>query len=114
MAFETTPTSKPSGGRPSKNSRRPKGPVFCVGWHAFVNWPSSATNGVPALDRAGASFTNDLVDGDKVEILSWQPRSSHGLIYEIRRVADRTECWLSAAQLRATGTPPAATPTKDR
>jgi hypothetical protein len=40
------------------------------------------------------------VDGQEVEILSWQPRSRHGLLYEIRRRGDGTEWWLSSAQLR--------------
>jgi hypothetical protein len=85
-------------------SRRGKsGPIFCVGWKAFVHWPSplgQPTGGVPLTDVNGAPLPNDLADGQQVEIVSWRPRSSTGLSYQIRRVADGGEGWLGASHLR--------------
>ncbi len=97
MAFENLPLSKPMSRRPAK------GPVFCVGWRAFVNWPTDAVLPVPAMDRGGSPLANDLADGQEVEILSWQPRSRRGLLYEIKRLGDGTEWWIAGAHLRATG-----------
>jgi hypothetical protein len=54
------------------------------------------------MNRDGYSLESDLADGQEVEILSWQPRSRRGLLYEIRRVADGREWWIAAAHLRRT------------
>jgi len=54
------------------------------------------------MSRDGFSLESDLADGQEVEILSWQPRSRVGLLYEIRRIADGREWWLAAAHLRRT------------
>lgn len=96
MAFENLPLSAPA------RRRSQKAPVFCVGWHAFVNWPMDCEDRVPAMDREGSPVDNNLADGDEVEILSWQPRSRRGLLYEVRRVGDGTEWWLGASHLRGT------------
>ena len=106
MASENaSPVQPPS--RPIKNRRQPKGPVFCVGWRAFVNWPANLEGPVLAMDRGGSPLTNDLADGQEVEILSWQPRSRAGLLYEIKRIGDGTEWWIGAAHLRSSGNGPA-------
>jgi hypothetical protein len=99
MAFENLPASKPARRRTTKD------PVFCVGWRAFVNWPllgGTVTQPVPAMNRDGNLLDSDLADGQEVEILSWQPRSRGGLLYEIRRVDDGGEWWIAAAHLRRT------------
>jgi hypothetical protein len=88
----------------SSNKKAAKGPVFCVGRHVFVDWrPRQVADMVPATTRDGAPLDNDLEDGQEVEILSWQPRSSRGLLYEIRRVGDDSEWWIAAAHLRPSG-----------
>lgn len=97
MAFENLPLSKPASRRQVKDH------IFCVGWRAFVNWPVDVVRPVPAMDRGGSPLDNDLVDGQEVEILSWQPRSRRGLLYEIKRIDDGSEWWLSGAHLRTTG-----------
>jgi len=51
-------------------------------------------------DASGARMTNDLADGQEVEILSWRPRSREGLVYQIRRLSDGSEWWLAATYLR--------------
>ena len=85
-------------------SRRPKNvPVFCVGWHAFVNWPQPAgktSSPVPMTDAVGKPIANDLADGQEVEIVSWRPRARDGVTYQIRRSADRSEWWVPVAYLR--------------
>lgn len=83
--------------------RRPKSPVYCVGWRAFVNWPQSAgrtPRPVPMTDEAGKPIANDLTDGQEVEILSWRPRAREGVTYQIRRSTDGTEWWVSVEHLR--------------
>ena len=70
-----------------------------------MNWPQavgSVAQPVPAMNRDGMSLDSDLADGEEVEILSWQPRSRGGLLYEIRRVGDGREWWIAAAHLRRT------------
>lgn len=99
MAFENLPLSKPA--KPA-GRRSAKGPVFGVGRRAFVHWPREALAPVPAMDRDGSPCVNDLADGQEVEILSWQPRSRRGCLYEIRRLGDGTEWWLGSAHLRST------------
>jgi hypothetical protein len=54
------------------------------------------------MNRDGDSLDSDLADGQEVEILSWHPRSRGGLLYEIRRVGDGREWWISAVHLRRT------------
>jgi hypothetical protein len=95
MAFENLPLAARAARRPKKAA------VFCVGWRAFVHWPTGQAIPVPAMDRAGNPRGNDLVDGEEVEILSWQPGSRRGVLYEIRRVGDGSEWWLGDAHLRA-------------
>lgn len=84
--------------------RRPKtGPVFCVGWHAFVNWPQAAgeTAGpVPMIDATGKAIANDLSDGQEVEIVSWRPRAREGVAYQVRRSTDGSEWWIAVQYLR--------------
>jgi len=84
--------------------RKPnKQDVFCVGWHAFVNWPlrpGRSPSPVPLLDSFGNPLSNDLADGQEVEILSWRPKSSQGSLYQVRRIADASEWWISASHLR--------------
>jgi hypothetical protein len=99
MAFQNQSPSKPARRRPAKD------PVFCVGWRAYVNWPLAAgmlPQPVPTMNRDGNSLDSDLADGQEVEILSWQPRSRGGLIYEIRRIGDGREWWIAAVHLRRT------------
>ena len=85
-------------------TRRPKNaPVFCIGWHAFVNWPQPAGKTpipVPMIDKIGRPVDNDLADGQEVEIVSWQPRSREGVAYQIRRSADGSEWWVAVEYLR--------------
>lgn len=84
--------------------RRPKkDPVFCVGWHAFVNWPQAGCttpSPVPMTDAAGKSVANDLADGEEVEIVSWRPRAREGVAYQVRRSADGSEWWIGVQYLR--------------
>jgi hypothetical protein len=83
--------------------RSTKAPVFGVGWHAFVNWPQLAgqmPSPVPMTDGAGRPMTNDLADGQEVEIVAWRPRSRVGVAYQVRRCSDGTEWWISVEHLR--------------
>ena len=82
--------------------RSKKAPVFCIGWHAFVNWPQPAgtSSPVPMTDAAGKPIANDLADGQEVEIVSWRPRSREGVAYQIRRRTDGSEWWIAVAYLR--------------
>jgi len=83
--------------------RRKNSPVFCVGWRAFVHWPSKGARErgpVPVTDASGEPMINDLADGEQVEILAWQPRSREGLLYQIKRLADSSEWWIRARHLR--------------
>jgi hypothetical protein len=77
--------------------------IIGVGSRAYVNW-SPATGdparSVPMVDGAGNQIGNDLVDGQEVEILSWQPRSRAGLSYQIRRISDGSDWWIAAKYLR--------------
>ena len=92
--FESSPS-------PRSANRRPKGgPVFCVGWRAFVNWSAPGGKPVPIMDRDGKPLANDLSDGQQVEILSWRPRSREGVVYQIRRLTDGSEWWIGAQYLR--------------
>ncbi len=85
--------------------------VIGVGSRAYVNWhPGTGdTRGVPMMDGSGVQLSNDLRDGEEVEILSWLPRSREGLTYQIRRMKDRSEWWIAATYLRraAVAPPPA-------
>jgi hypothetical protein len=108
MSFDNLPASKPA-------SRRTKsGPVFCVGWRAFVNCPQLAgqpPRSVPLIDAEGKQLANDLADGQEVEIVSWRPRAREGLSYQVRRLLDGSEWWIAAGylrRLREAGSSPAA------
>lgn len=95
--YDNLPPSKPAPRRTSK------GPVFCVGWRAWVNWPSKegqARSPVPLFDAGGRALPGDLSDGEEVEILSWRPKSRQGALYQIRRIADDSEWWIAAIHLR--------------
>jgi len=97
MDFDNLPPSKPAP------RREKKAPIFCVGWRAFVHWPAReghVPGPVPLTDAAGQPMANDLADGQEVEIVSWRPRSREGLMYQVRRVADGRELWISAHYLR--------------
>jgi len=84
--------------------RRPQnGPVFGIGFRAFVHWPQpsgTVPKSVPMLDGTGRSLPNDLVDGQEVEILSWRPRAREGVSYQVRRTADGSEWWIAVQYLR--------------
>lgn len=98
---------------PRVAARRGKSePVFCVGWKAFVHWPANGAPAgrVPLTDLHGNPQDNDLVDGQQVEILSWRPRSSAGVLYQIRRLADGSEWWIGARHLRLQAVPVATAP----
>ncbi len=90
--------------QPSRIPKRSKNEmVVSIGAHAFVNWaqpPGEARRGVPMVDGSGALLANDLRDGEEVEIVSWRPRSREGLSYQIRRMRDGSEWWISAIYLR--------------
>jgi hypothetical protein len=97
MSFSHLPTSK-AAPRRSKHD-----PVFCVGWRAFVNWrqlTGQPHGPVPLADAHGGPLANDLVDGQEVEILSWQPRAREGATYQVRRLVDGSEWWIAAVYLR--------------
>lgn len=107
MSFDNLPPSKPAPRR-AKNA-----PIFCVGWRAFVHWPrrgAELPGPVPLMDAQGQQLANDFADGQVVEIVSWRPRSREGLLYQVRRLADGSEWWISANCLRreaaATAAPP--------
>jgi len=59
------------------------------------------------FDGSGVQVSNDLADGQEVEILSWRPRSRDGLAYQIRRLSDGSEWWLAAIYLRRAAAPAA-------
>jgi len=95
--FDNLPPSRPVPRR-AKNE-----PIFCVGWRAFVHWPlrgPQTVGEVPLSDANGKPLSNDLLDGQQVEILSWRPRSREGLVYQVRRTADGSEWWIGAQYLR--------------
>ncbi len=97
MAFDRLPAPKPLPRRPKQDH------VFCVGWHAFVNWPQPVGQEavpLPMNDGSGKPIANDLSDGQEVEILSWRPRSRDGVTYQIRRLADGAEWWVVGTYLR--------------
>ena len=84
-------------------TRRPKSPVYCVGWRAFVNWPQPAGKKpapVPMTDEAGKQIANDLVDGEEVEIVSWRPHARQGVTYQVRPSAGGREWWVQVEYLR--------------
>jgi hypothetical protein len=91
------PASKPAPRR-AQNA-----PVFCIGWHAFVNWRQPAgkqRSPVPMTDGSGKPIPNDLADGQEVEIVSWRPRARDGVTYQVRRCSDGSEWWISVEYLR--------------
>lgn len=97
MLFDNLPASKPAARR-LKNE-----PVFGVGWHAYIHWPQRVwepVHPVPMTDAHGVQITNDLADGQEVEILSWRPRAREGLVYQVRRLCDRSEWSVAAVYLR--------------
>ncbi len=97
MAFKQLPSPD------LKELRKKNNPVFCVGWRAFVHWPTRgarATGSVPVMDASGQTLVNNLADGEPVEILAWKPRSPQGVLYQIRRLADQSEWWIRAQHLR--------------
>ncbi len=105
--YDNLPPSKPAPRR-AKNQ-----PVFCVGWRAFVHWPAQAGqvgDPVPIVDDNGRPLSNDLVDGQEVEILSWKPKSREGSLYQIRRVIDDSEWWIGAMYLRPHSQPATHSP----
>ena len=80
--------------------------VLGVGSHAYVNWaPPAAGQPVPMIDGSGKRIGNDLADGQEVEIVSWRPRSRDGLSYQIRRLSDGSEWWITATFLRRGAVP---------
>lgn len=96
-AFDNRRASRPAPRR-AKNA-----PVFCAGWHVFVHWPlrdGGTLTPVPLTDTNGGPLTNDLADGQQVEILAWRPRSREGLQYQVRRLSDGSEWWIGAQYLR--------------
>jgi hypothetical protein len=98
--YDNLPPSKPVPRRANKD------PVFCVGWRAEVNWPAKPgqpSTAVPLFDGDGKPLSNDLSDGDEVEILSWRPKSRQGSLYQVRRLADDSEWWIAAIHLRRQG-----------
>ncbi len=77
--------------------------IIGVGWRAYINWsPASdaGTRPLPMTDGFGNQIGNDLVDGQEVEIVSWQPRSRAGLSYQVRRISDGSAWWIAAKFLR--------------
>jgi hypothetical protein len=89
-------------GRPAKNEL-----IIGVGSRAYVNWSPAAgeiQRPVPMTDGAGNQISNDLVDGQEVEILSWRPRSRAGLTYQVRRLSDGSDWWIAARYLRRRST----------
>jgi hypothetical protein len=90
--------------RNSPTPRRAKNDlVLGVGSHAYVNWSppvGEPRRPVPMIDAAGTPVDNDLADGQEVEIVSWRPRSRDGLSYQIRRLSDGSEWWITATFLR--------------
>ncbi len=57
------------------------------------------------IDASGTAVANDLADGQEVEIVSWRPRSRDGLSYQIRRLSDGSEWWITATFLRRAAAP---------
>lgn len=89
--------SKPAPKRPKSQQ------VFSVGGRVYVHWPQPAGQPpapVPMVDGGGQAIPNDLVDGQEVEILSWRPGAREGVMYQVRRCADRGEWWISVEYLR--------------
>jgi hypothetical protein len=69
----------------------------------FVHWPQCAEHEqgpVPLLGWDEKLLKNDLRDGQEVEILSWRPNSRRGPLYQVRRLADKSEWWIDAVYLR--------------
>src|SRR5262249_3750772 len=92
---------------------RTRGPVFAVGWHAYVACGGEGPAVLMSTDNDGAEAQSTLADGTEVEILAWRPRSS-GTRYRVRSGAG-VEGWLAAGRLRraesvisSVPTPPAA------
>ena len=98
--------------RSSIPPRASKGPVYCVGWRAFVHWPKTAgcVDAVPVTDENGKLIDNDLADGQEVEIVSWRPRARASATYQIRRSSDGREGWVAGEQLRRLRQAPAIAP----
>jgi hypothetical protein len=93
---------------PSGRSKKDKNDlVIGVGRRAYVNWSPPVGQPrcpVPMIDVTGKLLGNDLSDGQEVEILSWRPRSRDGLSYQIRRISDGSEWWISSIYLRRLAT----------
>ena len=93
-------------GKNKSTARLAKGElVLCIGRHAFVNGTEETKRlrtGIPATDVGGRSVSNDLVDGQEVEIVAWRPYARGGLSYQVRRLSDSRECWVLAIYLRRT------------
>jgi hypothetical protein len=97
MAFNNSQLARASARRAKPEH------VFCVGWHAFVHWPQRAgqlLGPVPLRDATGRVPTNDLADGQEVEIVSWRPGPCDGATYQVRQVTDGTEWWIAALYSR--------------
>jgi len=97
VAYYRAPAAK-SGPHALKNEL-----LVPVGWHAFVNWPQKSgerATSVPLAIAESSGTTNDLCDGQEVEILAWRPFASGGLSYQIRRLSDSSEFWVRALYLR--------------
>ena len=88
--------------RPKLSSKKPQF-VVAVGARVYVHWsPPTGQPAcpVPMLNGAGQLMTNDLTDGQEVEVLSWRPHSRDGLAYQIRRLSDASEWWIASTYLR--------------
>lgn len=94
MAFDNAAPSRAATRRANKEL------ILGIGGRAFINRPHAAVLAQSLADDRAQSVVDDLVDGEEVEIISWRPRSLHGLAYQIKRVRDGNECWILATQLR--------------
>ena len=91
-----------------------RGPIFAVGWHAYVACAGDRPAPLMLTDASGAEERSSLADGTEVEILAWRPRSG-GTWYRVRSTCADLEGWLPAGSLRraesvisSAPTPPAA------
>jgi hypothetical protein len=50
--------------------------------------------------RELSPLCDDLADEQEVEILTWCPFASGGLVNQIRRISDGSEFWVRAVHLR--------------
>ena len=77
--------------------------LVSIGGHAFVDMPNGGNGqdpNPPINDSHGQPLSNDLCDGEEVELLAWNPRFPGGLAYQIRRLGEKQEWWLHARYLR--------------